>query len=190
MIDIGKLKEMLKEHPRFIHSLGVANMAIKLSRLHNLKISNTKIVTAALLHDITKEMNIDEQIELLKKYKPEFVSDELMLSLPVIHAFSGSVIAKLKYEVDDEDILNAICYHTTGRSNMSDLEKIIFLADYTEKGRNGKHFEIIRTLSYESIDNAIVKMFELNFEHIKSKNMHIHSLSNEAYKYYKGVTKC
>ena len=109
--------------PRFTHSLGVANMAIKLSRLHNLKISNRKIVTAALLHDITKEMNIDEQIELLKKYKPEFVSDELMLSLPVIHAFSGSVIAKLKYEVDDEDILNAICYHTTGRSNMSDLEK-------------------------------------------------------------------
>ena len=190
MIDIALLKEMLKEHPRFQHSLGVANMAIKLNMLHDLKVSNVKIVTAALLHDITKEMDIEEQIELLKKHKPELVNDELLLSLPVMHAFSGSVVAKLKYEVEDEDIINAICYHTTGRNNMSDLEKLIFLSDYTETSRCGQQFEIIRELSYESIDKAIIKMYEFNFEYIKRKKKHIHSLSENAYKYYKGVTKC
>lgn len=190
MINIDDLKTSLLLHPRFNHSYGVVKMALKLNKIHNLNISEDKITIAGLLHDIAKGIDKDEQIELLLTTYPSVVNEELYQSLPVIHAFTGSVIAKYQYNIEDEDILNAIFYHTTGRSNMSNLEKLIFLCDYTEDGRTGENFEKIRNLSYESIDLAILKMLEQNFAYIESKNMHIHSLSIEAYEYFKGVTKC
>ena len=78
----------------------------------------------------------------------------------LLHGKVGAYIARADYGIEDEDILNAIFYHTTGRSNMSKLEKLIFLCDYTEEGRTGENFEKIRNLSYKSIDLAILKMLE------------------------------
>ena len=190
MITIEDVKVSLMLHPRFNHSIGVMKMALKLNAMHRLGIDEDKIKIASLLHDIAKNIDVNEQIELLLSCVPEVVTKELYDSLPVIHAFCGKVIAKYQYNIEDEEILDAIFYHTTGRSAMSNLEKLIFLSDYTEEGRIGENFEQVRSVSYKSIDEAIVKMLEQNFEYIKSKNMHIHSLSLDAYNYYKGVTKC
>ena len=173
-------------HPRFKHSIGVMKMALKLSKIHKLNVNEEKIKFAAMLHDVTKNMNIDEQIELILTSYPEVVNEELYKSLPVVHSFCGSVIARYQYGVEDEDILNAIFYHTTGRKEMSNLEKLIFLSDYIEEGRVGENFSEVREIAYNNIDKAILRMYELNFEYLKSKNAHIHSYSIEAYEYYKG----
>ena len=177
-------------HPRFKHSLGVMKMALKLNEIHQLNVDEEKIKFASLLHDVTKTMDIDEQIELILTSYPEVVNEELYKSLPVVHSFSGSVIAKYQYNILDLDILNAIFYHTTGRKEMSNLEKLIFLSDYIEEGRSGENFSEVREIAYNNIDEAILRMYELNFKYLESKKTHIHSFSIEAYEYYKGGKKC
>ena len=78
----------------------------------------------------------------------------------IIHSHLGRVMAKNLYGIDDEDILNAISYHTTGRPNMSDLEKIIFLADYIEPMRNFDGVDVARKLAKKDLDSTMY--FALN----------------------------
>lgn len=185
MIDINALEK----HPRFKHSLGVMEMALKLNEHYYYGVNVNKIKEASLLHDITKNLSDEENLEIIKKYLPNLLTKELLMVPQIWHSFTGAVIAKIKYNIDDEEVLRAIFYHTTGRSNMSDLEKLIFLSDYTELGRVGKYFECVRALSFENIDKAIVVMLEEQFKYLKGKNLTVYPLSVETYNYYKEVIK-
>ena len=84
----------------------------------------------------------------------------MMKAPQIIHSYLGALFAREFYGIDDEDILNAITYHTTGRANMSDLEKIIFLADYIEPLRNFDGVERARELANKDLDAAMY--FALN----------------------------
>ena len=91
-----------------------------------------------------------------------------------------------KIYLEDEEILNAIKYHTTGRPDMTLLEKIIFIADYIEEGR--KKFDTLdeaRKLAYEDIDKTMAFILKNTIEYVKEKNRALHPLSVEALEYYK-----
>ena len=184
-----KLIEMvefsLMYHPRYKHSVGVMKMAIKLNEIHNLNVDNDAIKLASLLHDVTKTNTNEDNLSIIEKCLNDIIDDELLDSPSIWHAFSGMVVARDQYHIVNEDVLNAIYYHTTGRPNMSNLEKLIFLSDYIEMNRIGKNFEDIRLIAYKNIDQAIISMYENQFEYLENNNRSIYKLSKLAYEYYK-----
>lgn len=181
MLDLEKI---VKNSPRYLHSSGVCKMALKLNEYYGLNVDPEKIKIASMLHDITKNFTDDENLEILHKMY-EHVPKELLDAKAIWHAFTASYYVKEKYNILDEEILDAIKYHTTGKVNMTDLEKLIFLSDYIEENRIGENFEKARKLAFESLFKAIICMYEDEFAFIKSKGGSIHHLSIDAYNYYK-----
>lgn len=182
-------EEELKKHPRYVHSVGVMEMALKLNEYYHLNVDNNKIREASLLHDITKNLSDEENLEILEIYLPKMITKELLAVPPIWHSFTGAIVARIKYHINDEEVLKAIFYHTTGRENMTNLEKLIFLSDYIELGRVGEYFEKVRKIAFENLDKAIVVMLEEQFKYLNAKNSDIYPLSIETYNYYKEVIK-
>lgn len=139
---------------RYEHSLGVAKEALKLAKIYSL--NETKAYIAGLLHDCAKDIDFNKQIDLIKKYNQfEIIGDEL--SYPkILHALTGSIIAKRNFGIDDKEILSAIRYHTIGGIKMSPLDKIIFVADMIEPKRCYNGIEFLRELAYNNINKAII----------------------------------
>lgn len=164
-------------------------MALKLNEYYKYNIDENKIKLAALLHDITKPFSDDANLQILKEHFPNLINEKLLTSPQIWHSFTGSAYIKSELGICDQDILNAVFYHTTGRKNMTPLEKIIFISDYIEMGRRGEHFEKVRVLAFQNIDLAIVVMLEEQFAYLESKNLPIYSLSIQTYKYYKEEVK-
>lgn len=181
MIDFS----ILENHPRYKHSVGVMEMALKLNDYYHYGVDANKITVASMLHDYTKNYDDDSNLELIKKYLPNLINEELLGASQIWHSFSGSIIAEIEFNINDSDILNAIYYHTIGRPNMSALEKLIFISDYIEKNRIGTNFEIVRKLAFQNIDYAICVMLEEQFKYLRKKGMSIYSESLKTYEYYK-----
>ena len=130
-----KIHDYLKKNineARYIHTLGVVETAIKLSKMNNVDEEKAKI--AALIHDMAKCMPKDKQFEILKNNGVKM--DKYLLNSPqILHGAVGAILAKEIMGIEDIDILNAVKYHTTGKENMTTLEKIIYIADYVEPNR-------------------------------------------------------
>ena len=119
---------------RYEHTLGVERMAVRLAALYCPEKENL-LRAAALLHDITKEKSLEEQMALLEKncVRP---TDEQLAVLPTLHAITAPLLIPDEYpEYAVDELLNAIRYHSTGRDSMTLSEKIIFLSDYIEDTR-------------------------------------------------------
>lgn len=169
---------------RFLHTKGVAEEARKLAELYDIDPDTAYI--AGILHDCAKDVGKERSFELCKKYGVEL--DEVLKAQPdLIHSFLGAELAKQDYGITNEDILNAIRYHTTGRENMSDLEKIIYLADFFEPSRKPfDGIEQMRALAYSSLDAAMDFALNHTIDYNTKKNRMIHPLSMEAAMYYAG----
>ena len=129
---------------RLKHSLSVSETAVALATKYGENIEKARI--AGLVHDCAKNMKDDELIKVASEH--EIQIDEIYIHNPsILHGLVGSIIAREVMEIQDEDILNAISYHTTGRKNMSILEKIIYIADYIEPLRKFNGVEELRILS-------------------------------------------
>lgn len=123
----------LQGEKRFSHTLAVVDEAEYISKACGLSDAETeKAKIAALLHDITKKFSDEEQAEMFKKYNIDIFS-----APPTMHEKTGAYFARERYGKDivDDDIFSAIFHHTTGGTNMSELDMIIFIADYTEETR-------------------------------------------------------
>ena len=106
----------------------------------------------------------------------------------LLHAKVGAFYAKEKYGVEDVDILSAITYHTTGRPNMSLLEKIIYVADYIEPHRKKlPRLDEIRKIAFIDLDRAIYMILENSLSYLESGNEKIDSKTEETYRFYKNV---
>lgn len=187
---IETIEFSLMLHPRYKHSKGVIDMAKRLNAQYHLGINEDKITLAGLLHDVTKNYSNEEQLEILNDFYHYKIDDELLSCPSIWHAVTARVVSEKRYHLIDEEILNAIMYHTTGRPKMGDLEKLIFLCDYIEEGRTGHYFEDVRHVALEKgICEAIVQMYENVFLYLKSQNQNIYSLSLKAYEYYKKEVK-
>ena len=189
MVKYEELYEIAKEklsEKRFNHTLGVVKRAIQYAEIYNENMEKTKI--AAILHDIAKEIPKEESYNMLEKYEVK-LDDIEKRNFNLIHSILGSEIAKNEYGLDD-DIVNAIKYHTTGRENMSMLEKIIYLADATEPNRNymsnenelslNELVELIKT----NIDEGLEYTLKWNLQSVLRRNLLVHLNTVKAYNFY------
>lgn len=145
-----KLASALKKK-RYKHSIGVSREAVRMAKLFGA--DEKKAYIAGLLHDCAKGFDRDEQLDICKKYNVR--TDEMTdLCPPVLHAPAGAALAEHEYGIADPEILDAIRYHTVARRDMTLLDKIVYVADMTEPGRDYSGVEELRRLSAEDIDKA------------------------------------
>ena len=171
------LKGRLQEK-RLKHSFGVMEMAEKLAIAHGVDAKNAKI--AGLLHDCAKNMANEELIEYCKKNDIEI--DSIKLSSPgILHADVGADIARKKFNANDE-IVRSILFHTLANDDMTDLDKIIYLADLVEEGRELEGLEEIRAMAFVDLDKALVMGLEYCMECVKKVGKELHEQSINALK--------
>lgn len=157
MENIEKIKEDLKQilsEKRYIHSIGAMEKAIELAKIYGE--DEEKSALTALTHDIAKEMTMEEYYKYAKENNIELSKDDKMCT-SVLHGIIGADIVKKKYGFTDE-MCRAIYYHTTGITNMTTFEKIIFLADKVEERTRPKDkADVIRNIIKEKgLDEAIL----------------------------------
>lgn len=173
----AKVKDELSEK-RFKHSLGVAKKAVELAKIYGVDEETARKVGIA--HDIAKEMTGREISKYIKENNIEV--DEIENKKPgLLHGKIGADIVAKEYEFT-EDMQNAIKWHTTGRKNMSILEKIIYVADKTEENRKGKKFDIekARELSIKDLDETLIFLMNESINYNVKTNDLIHPKTIEA----------
>jgi len=179
-----KNKELLADigKERYNHSIRVMEIAVELGEIYKADIN--KIKKAALYHDCGKITSTEKIIGIVKEKNIKITKEDLK-SPEVLHTNLGEYLAKNKYKIKDQDILNAIKYHTTGRAGMSLIEKIIYIADYIEPGRDFNGVEGVRVESKINLENSVLMALEKTISYLESKNKYIHKNTLEAYKYIK-----
>lgn len=171
-----RLSELLSEK-RYHHTLGVVEAAEKLAERYGADPESAKI--AALLHDYCKDMKKEEYEFYIQKYSIPF--DEIAEgNRELMHGRIARYIAEKEYQIQDQDILHSIEYHTTGRKQMSLLEKIVALADYIERGRNFPGADEIRQLAEKDLNKALLLAMDGTIAHLIEKKRLIHPDTIEA----------
>lgn len=163
-----KLHKCLNEE-RYIHSLGTMEMAMKLAEEYGC--DKEKAQLAGLLHDCAKCLPNEELAK-----NEQYFEDCEKLSTKTWHAPIGALVAKTEYSVNDEEILSAIRWHTIGKKDMTDFEKIIFLADKIEhRTREIEFREKIESVLKEthSLDAAMLKSFKITIKSLLKRNLPI-----------------
>lgn len=170
------LKEILSEK-RYIHSLGVMEMAGELAKIHNEDIETAKI--AGLLHDIAKEMPKEEMLKYVKENNIETNKIE-RINTAILHGKIGADIARKRYGVSKQ-IQDAIKYHTTTSPEMDTLAKIVYVADKTEMNRKSEDYDIEyeRKLAKKDLDAVIIYIIDANIKSLIDKNKLIEEESVE-----------
>lgn len=191
--NIEELKSKLKEsmtfdgivHERYYHCLGVMKMALELNEVLNLGLDTEEVSVAGLLHDCAKFKSLDYSLDLLKAFNDPIDIEGLRKCPKVVHAFSGKYEVFKEYGITNINIRNAIYYHTTGKGNMSVLEKLIFISDYIDETRVEPYVVKPRELAHESLDKACALILKQMVDFITNDGKEIYPLTKEAYEYYK-----
>lgn len=173
-MNLNDYKKIIKEKMgdfRYEHSVNVSKEAKKLARLYGE--DEEKAQLAGVLHDITKEMPKEVQLQIIAD--SGIILDNVQKNAPKLwHGISGSIYVQQNLCINDEDILNAIRYHTTGRANMSLLEKIIFIADFTSEERTYSGVATMRKKSRKSLDEAMLYAYKFTFKDLSKREIAIH----------------
>lgn len=164
------LKEVISPK-RYQHTMGVVEASIYLAKKCNVDINHAKV--AALLHDFAKDFTRDELLDYARQHEI-FIDDIMMEAHELLHGKIAASIAKNKFQVFNEDILNAVENHTTGRRNMSKLEKIIYLADFIEEGRSYPGVEKLRKIANIDLDLAVLQAFDNTIVYVLSIKKLLH----------------
>lgn len=166
-----KLKEMLPDK-RMKHSIGVSDCAVKLSEIYNCDREKAKL--AGLIHDCAKYFTKEEIEYNVKKFNIDLDPLEKNNSA-LSHSIVGSYVIQDQFNIEDEDIINAVRYHTTGREDMSILEKIVYMADLIEEGRKFPLVDELRELAYDGkLDEALLLSFNNTIKFVMDNNQFIH----------------
>ena len=145
------LKNRMNEH-RYEHSLNVAKRAAVLAEKYGADAEKARF--AGLIHDICKGIPQEEQLTIIEK--EGITLDEDTKKSPALwHSIAGAIYCEHELCVTDKDVLNAVRYHTSGRGNMSILEKVVYMADLTSAERNYPDVEYTRNLTDKSLDEGI-----------------------------------
>ena len=183
--EIRKLRkkiEKVQDAKRFEHTLGVEYTAAALAMCYGASVEDARL--AGLLHDCAKCLTDEKRLSICKKN--DIPVTEIEMRNPfLLHAKVGAFLAKEKYGVGKQDILNAILYHTTGHENMSLLEKIIFVADYIEPGRKqAPNLLEIRKLAFQNLDNAMLQILEDTLKYLQSGGGETDPMTEITWRYY------
>ncbi|MBE6931057.1 MAG: HD domain-containing protein [Ruminococcaceae bacterium] len=179
MIDTAGIERWITENlseKRARHTFGCAEAARELALRFGYDAGTAYL--AGLLHDITREQSLEEQLNLCRKYG--IIPDEREASdRGLLHALTGSAVAGDVWGASEE-IVHAIRVHTTGCVNMSKLDKIICLADYIEPGRHFKTVDELRELARVSLDRALLAALEGTIVHVIRDGAYLHPRTLEA----------
>ena len=173
------LKNNLSEE-RYVHTLGTAECARELAKNYNL--NEEKAYAAALLHDCAKCFTTEKLLEIIHENLE--VEESEMLNYKTLHAPVSAYIAEKEFGVTDKEILSAIRWHTLGKMNMTDFEKIIFIADKIEPNtRDKEHSEEIKKLLKEDngLNKALLKLYKSTLKSLVKRDLKICVLTVEIY---------
>lgn len=185
MIKYEKLYKIVKEKlsdKRFKHSEAVVKRALEYAEVYKLDKDKDIVKLCAIAHDVAKELDDNEVMYYINKYNIEF--DEITKANKNIwHSKIGAEICRNEFGFT-EDMVNAVKFHTTGRANMSLLEKIICLADATEETRTYDDIQEYVEYVIKDIDYAMFKVSKLVIEKLTNKQVQIHIDTVNCYNYY------
>jgi predicted HD superfamily hydrolase involved in NAD metabolism len=170
--EIEKKLEKMIGRKRLLHSIGVADVAADLAMIHGC--DREKAETAGLLHDCAKALTPEDMMKLAASEGLAIDEDE-RLEPGLLHAPVGAIIASKSFGVEDRDILRAIARHTTGDSEMTCLDKIIYLADAIEPERTFPGVDELRELSRRDLDEAVLMLQERTINRLLHRRTIIHS---------------
>lgn len=158
---LEKLRMELKNRvtpKRYIHTLGVEEMAVKLAKRYRL--DEEKVRTAAILHDVAKNMSVEDLESICReKFKDELTEEDIKIT-EILHGFVGSWVVENEFGIKDRSILDAIKYHTIGKKDLDVLGRIIYIADAIEKNRDYPGVEKIREETLKNLNAGII--YEIN----------------------------
>lgn len=186
--ELSWLRQMVMPYlkaDRIAHVTGVESQAVMLAMRWGEDPDAAAI--AGILHDITKAMGREKQLKLCEKYG--IILENAERENPaLLHARTGAALARDRFGIPDE-IYSAIRWHTTGKPDMSTMEKIIYLADYTEPTRDFEGVEKLRELSFEDLDKAMALGLEMSIEDLRARGKAVFHDTMDAYNWYKNLTE-
>lgn len=187
ILELEKKMKKVQDAKRFRHTLGVEFTAAALAMRYGGSVTDAQ--TAGVLHDCAKCLSDEKKLKICSAHGIPVSAVERRNPF-LLHAKAGACLAEEKYGIRNRpEILNAILYHTTGREDMSLLEKIVFVADYIEPGRkHAPNLPEIRRLAFEDLDRAVLRILEDTLEHLKKSGGEIDALTETACRYYQA--KC
>lgn len=151
---------------RQIHTEGVRVTAIELAKKYN--VDTEKAEVAALCHDLYRGIPVD----VLNYYVKHLGLDDKYLDNPnLAHGKIAAIVIERDFDIKDQDIINAVSYHTTGRANMSPLEKVIFIADAIEPNRDYPGVEELREIVKTDLDKACLTSLRNTVNFVRSKKL-------------------
>ncbi len=163
---------------RIEHTLGVRDVAERLANQYGADVKKVRI--ASLLHDIARDLSLDEMVKLVNSENNNL--NKAVLKNPLLlHAYAGVIIAKRDFGIDDIEILNAIRYHTTGKKNMDLIAKIVFIADYIEPDRSFRGVKKARKMAFRDIKETLLYIYKSLIKHLVSQKRYICIDTIEAY---------
>ena len=182
----NELRTILPEF-RFYHTLGVSYTAASLAMSHGADVYKAQL--AGLLHDSAKYLKSSEMIGECEKYGIDITAVERQ-SPGLLHTKLGAYFAKEVYGVEDEEILSAILYHTTGCPDMSLLEEIIYVADYIEPGRPAlPYIDEMRACAFNNLHKATFYELKSVIKKINTGNGIMDKRTEETFEFYKKIVE-
>jgi len=170
------VKKQLTEH-RYQHTLGVMETAISLAKRYGA--DEKKAELAAIFHDYAKFRPKEEMKRII--LEQNMPNDLFAYNTELWHAPVGAYLVQTEAGIHDEEILNAIRYHTSGRSDMTLLEKIVYVADYIEPGRIFPGVEEVRELAQHDLDEALIQALKNTIQFLLKKNQPIYLATIDTY---------
>ncbi len=182
-IDI--IKQRLSPN-RWQHSLQVAETAVQMAGQYELTLE--QVYLTALLHDYAKGLSGQELLQLAEENN--LIEDEVDREVPdLLHAPVGAFLVKRDLGIEDEEVLTAISRHTLGSTKMSELDKIIYLADMIEPGRDFAGLERLKCLSFRDLDEAMLFGLESTIKYCLDRGRILHPRTIEARNYFLSIIK-
>ncbi|MDQ0254325.1 putative HD superfamily hydrolase involved in NAD metabolism [Evansella vedderi] len=178
------VKKSLKKR-RYEHTIRVTEETERLAQRFNVNVEKARL--AAILHDYAKYRPVEEMRKTIKE--ENLPGNLLNFGDEILHAFVGAFYVAKELNVDDLGVLDAIRYHTTGRANMSNLEKVVFLADYIEPGRSFAGIDEVRLAAETNLDKACFLALRNTINFLVLKQQPVYPETFEAYNDYAIVFK-
>lgn len=185
-LNIDKIRKKVQksqDDDRFEHTVGVMYTAAALAMRYGEDME--RALTAGLLHDCAKGFSGEKKIKLCEKYGLP-ISDTERKNPGLLHAKLGAYLAEKEYDIEDTGILDAIICHTTGRPEMTLLDKILFIADYIEPNRNqAPNLDELRHLAFVDLDECLYAILAQQLGYLQSRKEAIDPMTEQTYSYYK-----
>lgn len=170
MLSRDEIKEYLKnnlQEQRYNHVLGVAETAKQLARLNSVHEDIAEF--AGLAHDVAKNMKIDEMKKIIDDNNI-ILSEVEERNMSLWHSIIAPIVAREKLGIEDEEILSSLRWHTTGKENMTTLEKIIYIADMIEPTRNFDGLDELRNITFNNLDDGVLAGLTHTMKFLLDKN--------------------